>query len=287
MRRKVTVVGAGNVGATCAQRVAERDYADVVLVDSEEGKAARLAVDLNVAGAVAGYAPRVAGGESLEALSGSNVVVLALDPPDDVERVAAEVRDRAPDSVVLVASNPLEPVCHSVYTVLRFPRERVVGLAGGIHSAALRMLLAAELRVSPRDVDAVVLGGHADTMVPLLSCATVAGIALRKKLSPERIDAAVERMREGAGPREAAVAPLYAPSAALAEMVDAIVLDHKRVIPCAALCKGEYGFEEIFMGLPVRLGAGGIEEIIEMELDDSERSRLDEAARAVEELVGD
>jgi malate dehydrogenase len=258
----------------------------VVLIDAEEGRAAHLAIDLNIAAAVDGYAPNVVGTHSYEEMSGAEVVVLALDPPDDVEKVAAEVRDRAPDSTVLVVGNPLEPVCHSVYTVLRFPRERVVGLAGAIHSAALRMLLGAELRVSPRDIDAVVLGGHADTMVPLLSCATVSGIAIRKKIPRDRIDAAVEQVREAAGPRKGADAPLYAPSAALAEMVDAIVLDHKRVVPCAALCKGEYGFEEIFMGLPVKLGAGGIEDIVEMDLDDEERRQLSRAASAVEELVG-
>jgi malate dehydrogenase len=285
MRRKVTVVGAGKVGAACAQRIAERDYADVVVIDSQEGRAARIALDLNVASAVASYVPGVRGGAGFAELSGSDVVVLAVDPPDGLEAVAAEVRDRAPDAVVVVASNPLEPVCHSVYTVLQFPRERVVGLAGAIHSAALRVMLAAAMGVSPRDVDAVVLGGHADTMVPLLSCATVSGVALRKRLGGEQIDAAVARVRDAAGPREEGLAPVYAPSAAIAEMVDAVLLDHKRVIPCAALCKGEYGFEEIFMGLPVKLGAGGIEEIVEMELDDEERSALAQAARAVRELV--
>lgn len=286
MRRKVTVVGAGNVGATCAQRLAERDYADVVLVDTAAERAQALALDLNVAAAMVGYEPTVVGTDRFEELSGSAVVVLAFDGAQDASAVAAEVRDRAPDAVVLVASNPLEAVCHSVYDVLQFPRERVVGLAGSIHSAALRMLLAAEMRVSPRDVDAVVLGGHADTMVPLLSCATVSGIALRKRIAGERIDDAVRRVRAAAEPREAAVAPLYAPSAALAEMVDAVVLDQHRVLPCAALCKGEYGFEEIYMGLPVKLGARGIEEIVQMDLDDDERRQLSESARAVEALVG-
>ena len=285
MRRKVTVVGAGNVGATCAQRIAERDYADVVLVDADAGKAEALALDLNVAAAVSSYCPNVIGTSRYEDLAGSSVVVLALDPPDDVEKVAAEVRDRAPDSTVIVVSNPIEEVCHSVYTVLQFPRERVVGLAGAVHSAALQMLLSAELRISPRDVDAVVLGGHADTMVPLLSCATVSGIAIRKKIGQDRIDAAVQQVRDAAEPREAAAAPLYAPSAALAEMVDAIVLDQKRVVPSAALCKGEYGFDEIFMGLPVKLGEGGIEDIVEMDLDDSEREKLDAAAEAVRRLL--
>lgn len=290
MRRKVTVVGAGGVGAACAQRIAERDYADVVVIDSEEGRAAGLAVDMNIAGAIAGYAPAVSGSRSWDDLSGSCVVVLAIDSGDEsvatAAAVAAEVRDRAPDAVVLVSSNPLESVCHAVYDVLQFPRERVIGLSGALHSAALRVLLAAELGVSPRDVDAVVLGGHADTMVPLLSCATVAGVSIRKRIASDRLDQAVARVRDAAGPREAALAPLYAPSAALAEMVDAIVLDHRRVIPCAALCKGEYGFEELFVGLPVKLGAGGIQEIVEMDLDDAERRRLEESAQAVEELVG-
>src|SRR5215213_9629923 len=192
MRRKITVLGAGNVGATCAQRLAERDYADVVLIDIEAERGPRLAVDLNVAGAITGYAPRILGTDNYEELSGSSIVVLAIDAGEDNADVAAalgaEVRDRAPDAVVIIASNPLEGVCHAVYDVLEFPRERVLGLAGALHSAALRMLLAKELAVSPRDIDAVVLGGHADTMVPLLSCATVSGISIRKKLPSERID---------------------------------------------------------------------------------------------------
>jgi malate dehydrogenase len=286
MRRKVTVVGAGSVGATCAQRLAERDYADVVLVDAEEGRAERLAVDINVAASIVDYAPVAHGTSTYADLAGSEVVVLAVDSEADVPEVAAEVRDRAPDAVVFVVSNPIENVCHTAYEVLQFPRERVIGMAGAVHSAALRMLLAVELGVSPRDVDAVVLGGHADTMVPLLSCATVSGIAVRKKTTPDRIDAAVERVREAAAPREAAIAPLYAPSAALAEMVDAVVFDLNRVLPCAALTKGEYGFKEIFMGLPVKLGAGGIREIVQMDLDDDERRQLDDAAKAVERLVG-
>src|SRR5215217_915649 len=199
MRRKVTVVGGGNVGASCAQRFAERDYADVVVIDSDAERAGRLAVDINVAAAINSYAPVVIGTDRVEELSGSDIVVIAVDHSEGNEEVAAdlagEVRDRAPDAVVIVASNPLEGVCHAVYDVLEFPRERVIGLCGGVHSAALRMLLATEIGVSPRDIDAVVLGGHADTMVPLLSCATMAGIAIRKKLSQEAIDEAVRKVR--------------------------------------------------------------------------------------------
>jgi len=225
-----------------------------------------------------------------EELSGSSVVVIAIDAgennTDAGAQIATEVRDRAPDAIVIVVSNPLEAVCHAVYDVLQFPRERVVGLAGALHSAALRMLLALELGVSPRDVDAVVLGGHADTMVPLLSCATVSGIAIRKRLPADAIDEAVRRVRDAAAPRDEHLTPRYAPAAALTEMVDAVVLDQKRVVPCVTLCKGEYGFEEIFVGLPAKLGATGIEEIMQMDLDDDERRQLDQSAKAVEERVG-
>jgi malate dehydrogenase len=289
MRRKVTVVGGGNVGATCAQRLAERDYADIVLIDSDAENAARLTVDINVACSITDHGPSVTGTDRYEELSGSAVVIIAVDTEDNAAvaaEIAEQVRDRAPDSVVIVVSNPLEGVCHAVYDVLEFPRERVIGMAGALHSAALRMILGGKLGVSPRDVDAVVLGGHADTMVPLVSCATVSGIAIRKRIGEEEIDDAVEQVREAAAPREHQIAPQHAPSAALAEMVDAILLDHKRVVPCAALTKGEYDFEEIFVGLPVKLGASGIEEIVEMNLDDDERQQLAESAKAVEQLVG-
>jgi malate dehydrogenase len=260
-----------------------------VVVDTEAERAGRLAVDLNVAAAIDGYSPTVLGTGRYEDLAGSDVVVIAVDSGDDntevAAAVAAQVRDRAPNSVVLVVSNPLEAVCHAVYDALEFPRERVIGMAGALHSAALRMRLAAAADVSPRDIDAVVLGGHADTMVPLLSCATVSGIAIRKRLGAEEIDRAVEQVREAAEPREAAVAPFHAPAAALAEMIAAVMHDQHRVVPCAALCKGEYGFEEIFVGLPCKLGAKGIEDIVEMDLDDDERERLAESARAVEEMV--
>ena len=261
-----------------------------MVVDTDGERAGHTAIDINVAAAIDNYSPVVLGTNRYEELSGSDVVVIAIDGGDDNAEVAAglaaEVRDRAPGAVVIVVSNPLEGVCHAVYDVLEFPRERVVGLAGAVHSAALRMLLATEMRVSPRDVDAIVLGGHADTMVPLLSCATVSGIAIRKRIPEQRIDAAVRKVREAAEPREHQLAPQHAPSAALAEVVDAIMLDQKRVLPCAALTKGEYDFEEIFVGLPVKLGAGGVEEIVQMNLDDDERRQLAESAKAVEELVG-
>jgi malate dehydrogenase len=260
-----------------------------VLIDADGEHAARLAVDINVASSITDHGPAVTATDRYEELSGSHVVIIAVDAEDNAgaaAEIAAQVRDRAPGSVVIVVSNPLEGVCHAVYDVLEFPRERVIGMAGALHSAALRMILAGKLRVSPHDVDAVVLGGHADTMVPLLSCATVAGIAIRKRIGEEEIDDAVEQVREAARPREAMLAPVYAPAAALTEMVDSILLEHSRVLPCVALTKGEYGFEEVFVGLPVKLGSAGIEEIVEMSLDDDERAKLAESAKTVEELVG-
>ena len=289
MRRKVTVVGGGSVGATCAQRLAERDYADIVLIDTDPEQAARVALDINVACSIIDHGPSVTGTDRYEELSGSEIVIIAVDTDDNAAaaaEIAPQVRDRAPNSVVIVVSNPLEGVCHAVYDVLEFPRERVIGMAGALHSSALRMILAGKLGVSPHDVDAVVLGGHADTMVPLLSCATVAGIAIRKRIGEDEIDDAVKRVRDAATPREHQMAPQHAPSAALGEMVDALLLDQKRVLPCAALTKGEYDFEEIFVGLPVKLGVGGIEEIVEMNLDDEERRQLAESAKAVEKMVG-
>src|SRR3954468_16224603 len=289
MRRKVTVVGGGSVGATCAQRLAERDYADIVLIDTDPERAARVALDINVACSIIDHGPSLTGTDRYEELSGSAIVIIAVDTEDNATaaaQVAEQVRDRAPDSVVIVVSNPLEVVCHAVYDVLEFPRERVIGMAGALHSAALRVMLAGKRGVSPRDVDAVVLGGHADTMFPLLSCATVAGIAIRKRIGQEEVDDAVERVRAAATPREHQMAPQHGPSAALTEMVDSLLLDHKRVIPCAALTKGEYDFEEIFVGLPAKLGAGGIEEIVEMDLDDDERHQLAESAKTVEQMVG-
>jgi malate dehydrogenase len=303
-RRKITVVGAGNVGATCAQRLAERDYADVVVVDIVEGLPQGKALDLNQSGPVVGYEPNVTGTNGYEESAGSDIVVITSGSPrkpgmsrDDllevnksiVESVSNEVKDRSPDSIVIVVTNPLDAMCHVAFDTTSFPRQRVLGMAGILDSARFRTFLAWELGVSARDVTGFVLGGHGDTMVPVVSYSNVAGIPIRQKLSDDRIEEIVQRTRDGGaevGKLLQKGSAFYAPSAAVAEMVDSIVFDQKRVLPCAALCQGEFGIDDLFVGVPCRLGAEGLEEIVEIELEDEEREQLAKSAGAVEELVG-
>jgi malate dehydrogenase len=303
MRQKITVVGAGNVGATTAQRLAERDYADVVLVDIVEGMPQGKALDLNQSGPVVGYEPSVVGTNGYEETAGSSIVVITSGFPrqpgmsrDDllaknkeiVGGVAEQVAERSPDAIVIVVTNPLDAMCHVAFDVTSFPRQRVMGMAGILDSARFRTFLAWELGVSARDVTGFVLGGHGDTMVPVVSYTNVAGVPVRQKISDGRLEEIVQRTRDGGAEVVKLLqkgSAFYAPSAAVAEMVDSIVLDQKRVLPCAALCQGEYGLDGLFVGVPVRLGAEGIEEIIEIELDDSERQELERSAEAVRELV--
>jgi malate dehydrogenase len=303
-RRKITVVGAGNVGATCAQRLAERDYADVVLVDIVEGLPQGKALDLNQSGPVVGYEAHVTGTNGYDESAGSDIVVITSGSPrkpgmsrDDlletnksiVGSVAEEVRDRSPDSIVIVVTNPLDAMCHVAFDVTSFPRQRVLGMAGILDSARFRTFLAWELGVSVRDVTGFVLGGHGDTMVPVVSYSNVAGIPIRQKLSDDTIEAIVQRTRDGGaevGKLLQKGSAFYAPSAAVAEMVDSIVFDQKRVLPCAALCQGEFGIDDLFVGVPCRLGAEGLEEIVEIELSDDEQEQLRSSAGAVQELVG-
>jgi len=296
-------VGAGNVGATAAQRLAERDYADVVLVDIVEGLPQGKALDLNQSGPVVGYEPNMVGTNGYEETSGSEIVVITSGFPrqpgmsrDDllaknkeiVGGVASEVKDRSPDAIVIVVTNPLDAMCHVTFDTTQFPRQRVIGMAGILDSARFRTFLAWELGVSVRDVTGFVLGGHGDTMVPVVSYTNVAGVPVRQKISEQRLEEIVQRTRDGG----AEVVKLlqkgsayYAPAAAVAEMVDSIVFDQKRVLPCAALCQGEFGIDGLFVGVPVRLGADGVEEIVEIELDDAERAELEKSASAVQELV--
>jgi malate dehydrogenase len=303
-RRKITVVGAGNVGATCAQRIAERDYADVVLVDIVEGLPQGKALDLNQSGPVVGYEAHVTGTNGYEESAGSDIVVITSGSPrkpgmsrDDlletnksiVQSVASEVKDRSPNSIVIVVTNPLDAMCHVAFDTTAFPRQRVLGMAGILDSARFRTFLAWELGVSVRDVTGFVLGGHGDTMVPVVSYSNVAGIPIRQKLSDDKIEAIVQRTRDGGaevGKLLQKGSAFYAPSAAVAEMVDSIVFDQKRVLPCAALCQGEFGINDLFVGVPCRLGAEGLEEIVEIELSDEEQEQLKQSAGAVEELVG-
>jgi malate dehydrogenase len=303
MRRKITVVGAGNVGATTAQRLAERDYADVVLVDIVEGLPQGKALDLNQAGPVVGYEPNVTGTNGYEETSGSDIVVITSGLPrkpgmsrddllsanrDIVGSVTREVAERSPDSIIICVTNPLDAMCHVTLDVSEFPRQRVVGMAGILDSARFRTFLAWELGVSARDVTGFVLGGHGDTMVPIVSYTNVAGVPVSQKISAQRLEEIVQRTRDGG----AEVVKLlksgsayYAPSAAVVEMVDSILHDQKRVLPCAALCQGEYGIDGLFVGVPVKLGKDGVEEILEIELSSDEQADLQRSADAVRELV--
>lgn len=302
-RTKVTVVGAGNVGATCAQRIAERDYADVVLVDIVEGLPQGKALDMNESGPVVGYEPNLTGSNTYEETSGSDIFIVTSGLPrqpgmsrDDlleknreiVDGVAREAADRSPDAILIVVTNPLDAMCHVAYDATKFPRQRVVGMAGILDSARFRTFLAWELAVSAKDVNGMVLGGHGDTMVPCISYTTVAGVPVEQRIAPDRLEEIVQRTRDGGAEIVKLLekgSAYYAPSAAVVEMVDAIVLDQRRILPCAALCQGEYGIEGLFVGVPIRLGAEGIEEIVEIALSEREREELGRSAGAVQELV--
>jgi malate dehydrogenase len=303
VRRKVTVVGAGNVGATVAQEVARRDYADVVLVDIKEGLPQGKALDLNEAGPVLGYEPTLVGSNGYDETAGSDVVVVTAGLPrkpgmsrDDlvttneeiVGSVTEEAVERSPDAVLIVVSNPLDAMCHVAKDASGWPRERVVGMAGILDTARFRTFVAQETGSSARDVTAMVLGGHGDQMVPVVSATSVGGIPLHSLLADERIEAIVERTRKGGGEVVdlLGTSAWYAPGAAVVEMVDAIALDQKRVLPCTAYLEGEYGLDGLYIGVPVKLGAGGVEQIVELDLSERERSELERSADAVREVVG-
>lgn len=250
-------------------------------MDRDADRVARLALDLNMSASIVDHLPTVMGSDSFADLSGSSIVVLT-GPGDEVEAAAAEARDRAPDSTLVVVADPVEPVCHRAYDVALFARERVVGVSAEVHTATFRLALARELHVSARDISAVVLGG-CGKLVPVLSCATVAGMPIRRVIPEERLDQIAQAIRDHAPTVTQTMTPWSAASAAALEVIDSIVHDQLRVLPCAALCKGEYGFEEVFVGLPVKLGTNGIDEIVEMDLNDDERAGLAEAARAAED----
>ncbi len=303
MRHKVTVVGAGNVGATCAQELARRDYANVILVDIKEGVPQGKALDINQAAAVLGYEPNVSGTNGYEETAGSEVVVITAGLPrspgmsrDDLvttnEKIVSSVTEQAiaasPDAILVVVSNPLDAMCHVAKNVSSWPKERVFGMAGILDTARFSTFIAWETGSSVKDVTATVLGGHGDQMVPVVSATTVGGVPLTKLAPSDRIEAMVERTRKGGGElvQLLSTSAWYAPGAAAAQMVDAIVLDEKRVLPCTAYLEGEYGIEGLYMGVPVKVGAGGVEEIIELDLTGQEQGWLRESADAVREVVG-
>jgi malate dehydrogenase len=302
VRGKVTVVGAGNVGATVAQEVARADYADVLLVDIVEGLPQGKALDIDSAGPVLGYEARVTGTNSYDETAGSDVVVVTSGSPrkpgmsrDDlvttnqaiVRAVTEQAVDASPEAVVVVVTNPLDAMCHVAKDASGFPKERVFGMAGILDTARFRTFIAWATDSSDRDVQAMVLGGHGDQMVPVVSSTSVGGVPLPKLLPKEKIDELVERTRKGGGEvvNLLGTSAWYAPGAAVAEMVAAIMHDQKRILPCTALLQGEYGIDSLYMGVPVKLGAGGIEEVVELDLSESEQVELEKSAAAVREVV--
>ena len=297
-------MGAGNVGATLGQRLAERGYADVVLVDIVEGMPQGKALDLLEAGPVVGYDSNVIGTNGYEETTGSAVCVITSGIPrkpgmsrDDlvktnmniVRGVTQELVKRSPNTILIVVSNPLDAMAQLALEVSKFPRERVIGMAGVLDTARFRTFIAQELKASVQDVQAYVLGGHGDTMVPLARMCTVAGVPISKLIKPDRIEAIVKRTREGGAEIVNLLksgSAFYAPSASVAQMVDSIILDRKQILPCAVRLEGEYGIHGLFVGVPVKLGGKGVEQIIELELTEDERAALQKSADSVKELVG-
>jgi malate dehydrogenase len=302
-RPKVTVVGAGNVGATCALELARRDAYDVVVVDIVENLPQGKTLDMAQMGAVTGFEPRVTGANDYGATEGSDVVVITAGRPrapgmsrDDLvttnEQIVGSVTREAiaasPDAILVVVSNPLDAMCHVARNVSAWPKERVVGMAGILDTARFRAFVAWETGSSIKDVQTLVLGGHGDQMVPLVSATTVGGVPLRQLVAEDRIAAMVERTAKGGGEivQLLGTSAWYAPGAAAAQMVDSIMLDEKRVLPCTAYLEGEYGIDGLYMGVPVKLGRAGVEQIVELELSPDERAALTASADAVREVVG-
>lgn len=303
-RNKVTVVGAGNVGATAAQRIADAELADVVMIDIVEGIPQGKALDMLEACPISGSDVRIQGTNEYRDTASSDIVVITAGLPrksgmsrDDllqknyqiVKSVTEEVAKQSPDSILIVVSNPLDAMVQTSYKVSGFPKNRVMGMAGVLDSARMRTFVAMELDVSVDNVHAFVLGGHGDDMVPLPRYSTVAGIPLPDLLSQERIDAIVDRTRKGGGEIVSHLktgSAYYAPSAAIVEMVDAILKDKKKIFPVAAYLEGEYGINGLYMGVPAKLGAKGVEDIIEIALTNEERTALQKSAGSVQELVG-
>jgi malate dehydrogenase len=302
-RNKVTVVGAGNVGATTAQRIVEAGIADVVLIDIVEGLPQGKGLDLAEAAPVVGHDAHISGTNDYADSADSNIVVvtsgLARQPGmsrDDllaknagiVRSVVEQAVKHSPNCILIIVTNPLDAMCHVALAASGFPRERVVGMAGVLDSARFRTFIAQELGVSVEDTHAFVLGGHGDTMVPLPRYSTVAGIPITELLSPERVQALVDRTANGGAEVVALLktgSAYYAPAASTFEMVEAILLDRKRVLPCAAYLQGEYGVDGLFVGVPVVLGAGGLERVIEIKLSDDEQAAFDRSAASVRELT--
>jgi malate dehydrogenase len=303
MKTKVTVVGAGNVGATVAQGIALKELADVVLVDIVEGVPQGKSLDMNETAPVEKYDALLTGTNGYDGTENSDIVVITAGLPrkpgmsrDDllwkneeiVAGVTREVVKRSPNAILIIVSNPLDAMCEVARRVSGFPRERVIGMAGVLDSARMRCFIAMELNVSVENTHAFVLGGHGDTMVPLPRYSTVAGIPITELISKERIDAIVTRTRNGGAEivNLLKTSAWYAPGSAAVEMVEAILKDKRKILPCAAYLTGEYGFKDLFVGVPVKLGKSGIEQIIQIELEPEEKAALQKSGDAVRELFG-
>src|SRR5438874_13724101 len=303
MRSKITVVGAGFVGSTLVQRLVERDYADVVMYDIVPNMPQGKALDMLQAGPVLGYDSLVVGTNDYADTANSDIVVITSGLPrkpgmtrDDlvkknqeiVTQVTEQVVKHSPNCLIIMVTNPLDAMAQLAFHVSGFPRNRVVGMAGVLDTARFRTFIAQELGASVRDVQAYVLGGHGDTMVPLARMCTVAGVPIAQLLPAERIEQIVQRTRDGGAEIVKLLgtgSAYFAPSASVLQMVDSILLDKKMIMPCAAYLQGEYGIRDLFVGVPVKLGAQGMEEVIEVELDEGERAQLQKSADAVKDLT--
>ncbi len=304
MRKKVTVVGAGNVGANCAVNLAHKELADVVLVDVVDGIPQGKGLDILESGPIEGYDVLVTGANDYEPTANSDIVVITAGFPrkpgmsrDDLLLANYEVVKTAteqavkysPNSILILVTNPLDAMCWTALQVSKFAKNRVIGMAGVLDTARFRTFIAQELQVSVENVTAVVLGGHGDTMVPITRLSNVSGIPLTELLDPSTLERLVQRTRDGGAEIVKYLktgSAYYAPSAAAVEMVESILKDKKKVLPCAALLEGEYGIHGLYVGVPVKLGSNGIEKIYELKLEAGEKAQLDKSAAAVEELIG-
>jgi malate dehydrogenase len=303
MKSKVTVVGAGNVGATAAQRLAEKELADVVLIDVIEGVPQGKSLDLAQAAPVEKHDSRLTGSNTYEASAGSDIVIITAGIPrkpgmsrDDLlatnrgimRDVTRQVAKYSPETILIVVSNPLDAMCHVAMEESGFPKNRVIGMAGVLDSARFRAFIAEELKVSVENVHALVLGGHGDTMVPLPRFSTVAGVPITEMMTPERIDALITRTRSGGAEIVGLLktgSAYYAPASGAVEMAESILKDKNKILPCAVYLEGEYGISGLFVGVPVKLGKNGVEQILELKLSSEEAKALSKSAASVKELL--
>ena len=303
MRKKITVVGAGNVGANCAVRIADKELADVVLVDVVEGVPQGKGLDLLQSGPVQGYDVMVTGSNDYTPTANSDIAIITAGFPrkpgmsrddllmanyDVIKTATEQVAKNAPNCIIIVVTNPLDAMAQAAFWVSKFPKNRVIGMAGVLDSARFRTFIAMELGVSVENVVGVVMGGHGDTMVPLVRLCNVSGIPLTELMDQATIDAIVNRTANGGAEIVKYLktgSAYYAPSAAAVEMAESILKDKKKVLPCAAYLEGEYGINGLFVGVPVKIGAGGIEKIYQIKLTPEEQAKLDKSAASVKELV--